>query len=106
MSAQNARLDMRLRPEHKDLIEQAAAITGQTVTAFAMSALLEKAQQVLEREVFYTFSSRDRERFLQIVDRQEPCPKLQEAGAASLARLDGRRWEIQRLSPHHQREAF
>jgi uncharacterized protein (DUF1778 family) len=43
----NARLDFRLNRQVKEVIEQAAAISGQSVSDFAVSALYRTAKEVL-----------------------------------------------------------
>ncbi len=42
-----ARLDVRLDPEQKKLIEEAAALSGSTISSFVQAALLEKARAVI-----------------------------------------------------------
>ncbi len=42
---QSARIDFRLRSEHKALIERAASVHGQTVTQFAIAALVNAARE-------------------------------------------------------------
>ena len=42
-----ARLDVRLDPEQKKLIEEAAALSGGTISSFVQAALLEKARAVI-----------------------------------------------------------
>lgn len=46
----NARLEFRVTAEQKEAIEEAAAIEGRTVTDFSASALVERAQEVIERD--------------------------------------------------------
>ena len=48
-NAKSERIDMRLSKEHKDLIEEAAALAGVTTTALATEALLQHAQAVIEQ---------------------------------------------------------
>ncbi|HGY09810.1 MAG TPA: DUF1778 domain-containing protein [Oceanithermus profundus] len=42
-----ARLDVRLDPEQKKLIEEAAALSGSTTSSFVQAVLLEKARTVI-----------------------------------------------------------
>jgi uncharacterized protein (DUF1778 family) len=44
-----ARLDFRLATENKRLIEQAAIISGQTVSDFVLSNVLKTAHEVVEK---------------------------------------------------------
>jgi uncharacterized protein (DUF1778 family) len=68
-----ARLDFRLPSSAKEIIEQAAVVSGQTVSDFAVTTLVKSAQEVLERQKLRQLSDRDREIFLQLLD-QPPRP--------------------------------
>jgi len=70
---QTARLNFRLSPEHKTLIERAAHSTGQTVSDFAISSLIEDARRALQEARSTTLSLRDGQRFLQMLE-QPPAP--------------------------------
>ena len=70
----NARLEVRLRPEHKALIEQAAEASGQTTSAFTVSALLAQARSVIAQSGLIQMSDRDRDRFLACL-AEPPAPK-------------------------------
>jgi uncharacterized protein (DUF1778 family) len=73
MSGKTVRIEVRLTPEHKTLIENAAALHGQSLSAFVVSEVLERVRQIQ----FTLLSRRDWERFLEIVDREEePTPVL------------------------------
>jgi uncharacterized protein (DUF1778 family) len=73
MAAKTVRIEVRLSPEHKTLIENAAALCGQTVSAFVVSEMLERVRQVQ----LTLLTRRDWGRFLEIVDRDdEPTPAL------------------------------
>ncbi len=76
----NDRLDFRLDSEAKRVIEQAAALSGQTVKQFAVSTLLQSAEEVLERRRTIHLSNRDRDLFLALLDSDEgPNQELREA---------------------------
>jgi uncharacterized protein (DUF1778 family) len=64
----DARLDFRLNRQVKEVIEQAAAVSGQSVSEFAVSALYRTAREVLEREQTTRLSNRDRGVFLAMLD--------------------------------------
>lgn len=66
----DARLNIRLRPDIKDRIEKAASLSGKTLTDFAISALSETADEVLERQHVTKLSDRDRDIFLRILDKK------------------------------------
>ena len=64
----DARLDFRLNRQVKEVIEQAAAVSGQSVSDFAVSALYRTAKEVLEREQTARLSNRDRDVFIAMLD--------------------------------------
>ena len=77
-----ARFNFRLPSAIKDRIEQAAVVSGLTVTDFAISALTDLADEVLEKERSRNLSSRDRDIFLAMLsDETEPNSALQHATA-------------------------
>jgi uncharacterized protein (DUF1778 family) len=74
------RLDFRLDSEAKRVIEQAAALSGQTVKQFAVSTLVQSAEEVLERRRTIHLSNRDRDLFLALLDADdEPNQTLRDA---------------------------
>ena len=85
MQKSGARLDFRLSPMAKDMIEQAAVISGQTVSDFAVTTLVKSAQEVLERQQQRQLSDRDRDLFLKLLDQaQRPNTALRRAAARYL----------------------
>lgn len=68
----SARIDFRLSPEHKDLIERAASVLGQTVSDFATTTLLSRARQAVEESTLTRLSRRDNARFLEMLDDNSP----------------------------------
>ena len=78
--ARDARLDFRLQSEHKRLIEQAAVASGQTVSEFALSRVLDAARETVERATTTQLNRRDREAFLALISEDsEPNEALQAA---------------------------
>lgn len=75
----NARCDFRIDSQTKAMIEQAAALNGQTLTEFAVATLVEKARQVLHSESVRTLSERDARRFMRLLEEEEPNPALRGA---------------------------
>ena len=67
-TAHNVRLDVRLAADHKNLIEQAASLLGQSVSAFAVSTLVTEAARVVEESTALRLSNRDRDAFLGALD--------------------------------------
>ncbi|HEU4338775.1 MAG TPA: DUF1778 domain-containing protein [Planctomycetota bacterium] len=80
MTTKAERLEMRLTPELKKLLERAAAISGQAVASFIRAVLSERAQEIVDRQTTTVLSQRDFKRFLSILDKdQEPAPALRAA---------------------------
>ena len=76
----SARLDFRLSPEHKSLIERAASAQGQTVSSFAIATLLKASEAAIESETTRTLSARDSQMFLaMLVTPGEPNTALKAA---------------------------
>ena len=75
----NPRLAFRMKPELKERIEAAAALLGLNLTDFVLSTLSERAFEVMERHRNITLSDRDRDRFLEALNRHgRPIPDLVE----------------------------
>lgn len=60
----STRLDFRVSPKHKSLIERAASARGQTVTGFAIDTLVRAAEEAVQSETERTLSARDARVFL------------------------------------------
>lgn len=75
-----ARLNFRLPSEAKERIEQAAIAEGLTVTDFAVHALVNIADEVLERHHSRTLTNRDQDIFLELLDaNDDPNEALKDA---------------------------
>lgn len=73
-------MNFRLSVEAKSLIERAATLAGLTITDFAISSLMERAQEVFDRHTHRVMSDRDRDLFLALIDRDaEPNEALRKA---------------------------
>ncbi|MCH8006847.1 MAG: DUF1778 domain-containing protein [Planctomycetes bacterium] len=59
-SRNDARLNFRLASELKEVIEQAAAHLGQTVSDFAISTLVQNARSVIEEHDRTELTNQDR----------------------------------------------
>jgi uncharacterized protein (DUF1778 family) len=78
--SRSVRLEMRINFQAKSLIERAATLTGQTVTDFAVSNLVQLAVETIERHQRLEMTDRDRDRFLAALDRPpKPLPELERA---------------------------
>jgi uncharacterized protein (DUF1778 family) len=76
-----ARLNVRLRTDLKDRIEKAANISGKSITDFAVSTLIDTADEIIERHHTAKLSDRDRDIFLTILDKAaKPNQFLRRAG--------------------------
>jgi uncharacterized protein (DUF1778 family) len=77
-----ARLNFRLPAELKSVIEEAAAATGQSVSEFALSTLLQGSRTVLQQCQITQLSNRDRDKFIAMLDAGESRPNRALAKAA------------------------
>lgn len=88
----NTRLDFRLSPEHKAMIEQAARLEGRSVTDFSIATLVKAAREAIERASTTELSERDARTFLALLaDEAEPNAALKAALKAAAARYKKRR---------------
>lgn len=79
-TTQAARLNFRLPTEIKERIENAALVSGVTVTDFAITALAERSEEVLEKHQMRKLSDRDRNIFLNLIENPpKPNDKLKKA---------------------------
>jgi uncharacterized protein (DUF1778 family) len=67
-----ARLDVRLSRQLKELIQEAAELTGQSLTDFAVSTLAETARRIVQQNSMTVLSNRDRDVFLTLLDADDP----------------------------------
>jgi uncharacterized protein (DUF1778 family) len=72
--ARDARLNFRLSSDLKEVIEEAAAFLGQSVSDFAVSTLTQQARSVIEQRNVTLLSERDRDRFIALLDDVEARP--------------------------------
>jgi len=69
------RLNFRVRPELKTLLERAAAIKGITVSEFALSTLGATAEDVIKQHETLVITEKDREVFMSVLSDDSPLPK-------------------------------
>lgn len=67
----NAAINLRARPEQRDLIDRAAKLLGRSRSDFMLEAACEKAQSVLPDQVFF---GPDAEKFRQFTKRLDAPP--------------------------------
>lgn len=78
--ARDARLDFRLQSEHKRLIEQAAVASGQSLSEFALSHLIEAAREAVDQATTTQLNRHDRDAFLALISADaEPNEALKAA---------------------------
>jgi uncharacterized protein (DUF1778 family) len=85
----DARLDFRLNSQAKELIERAAVLNGQTVSAFATATLLEKACHVVQSETTRHLTEKDARLFLELLDEGRPNAAFKRAAQRFKARRHG-----------------
>lgn len=83
----SARLDFRISPEHKSLIERAASAQGQTVSSFAIATLIKASEDAIRSETARTLSAHDTQTFLAMLDAPgEPNAAINAAARTYKAR--------------------
>jgi uncharacterized protein (DUF1778 family) len=73
-SIKDERLDLRLPAEQKILIERAAVLAGQSVSAFVLGAAIERSRHLLSEANVITLSDRDWDHFLTALDDLDARP--------------------------------
>ena len=78
-------VQIRVAPEQKRLMEDAASLSGQSLSAFVTSNALEAARQVVSEQSNLVLSNRDRDLFLDLLDNPpEPGERLKQAAQRHL----------------------
>jgi uncharacterized protein (DUF1778 family) len=78
----DARINFRLPASLKQTIERAAALTGQSVSEFAVSTLVRSARDVIHEHDRTELSNRDRDLFIALLDDADARPNKALAAAA------------------------
>ena len=82
------RLDFRLEAEAKEVITQAAHVTGKSLSEFAVSSLIQSDQEVLEKHHTITLSNYAFDAFLEAIEaEEEPNEALKRAAERYQQRL-------------------
>ena len=68
ISKRAARLHIRLNPQAKEKIQQAAEVSHQSVTDFVVTSLLRASEEALEPQQSIRLTNRDRDLFLAALD--------------------------------------
>ncbi|MGH7194238.1 MAG: DUF1778 domain-containing protein [Candidatus Saccharimonadales bacterium] len=69
-----ARIEFHLPAELKPMVEQAAALRGQSVSEFALATVADNAQRVVQQYHVTNLSNRDRDLFLAMLDDENAQP--------------------------------
>src|SRR4051812_15807696 len=81
--ANSERINFRLTPKKKAIIERAAVVKGMTLTQFAIMTLVKEAKEVLKSDHVLVLSDEDRDTFLAALDNPPaPNAKLMKAAKA------------------------
>ena len=64
----DAAINLRARPEQRDLIDQAASVLGKNRSDFMLEAACERAQAVLLDQVFFGLDTQKFEQFTAMLD--------------------------------------
>ena len=88
MATRTERIEARVAPRDRARIDKAAALEGQSVSAFMVSAAAEKAVQVIAAATTTVTPAEYFDRLTAALDRADRAPRL--ARAARLARKDQR----------------
>ncbi len=79
-ATKKTRLDLRITADQKELIEQAAAVNGSSITSFVVNAAQKEAQNVLRERDTMRLTKRDSEAFVQaLLEAPRPILHLREA---------------------------
>jgi uncharacterized protein (DUF1778 family) len=88
MATRTQRVEARVAPPERARIDKAAALEGQSVSAFMVMAATERADQVIAARTTTVVPADYFDRLVAAIDRTDRAPRL--ARAAKLARKDRR----------------
>jgi len=94
MAQQSTQFNIRMAIENKLKVERAARAANQSLTEFAEAAIVQRAEEVLERQERILLSDRDFERFVHLMtaDTEPTETALREAAAFNQGQRDGSRY--------------
>jgi len=74
----DAAINLRARPEQRDLIDQAAKLLGKNRSDFMLEAACDRAQSVMLDQVFFSLDAGKFRQFTKLLDaRPTPSPGLE-----------------------------
>ncbi len=88
-SRRNSRLSTRLTPEQKALFEHAAAVSGQSLTQFVLTAARQAAEQVIQQHEVIVLSMRDSQAVLAALTQPPPANDALRQAAAFYREAQG-----------------
>jgi uncharacterized protein (DUF1778 family) len=88
MATRTQRVEARVAPRDRARIDKAAALEGQSISAFMVAAAAEKANQVITARMTTIVPADFFDRLVAAIDRADRAPRLTQA--AKLAREDRR----------------
>ena len=90
----DVQFNIRMAFENKERVERAAKVTKQSLTEFAEAAVLERAEEVLERHERILLSDRDFDAFSRMMNAGTKPTRtaLREAAEFSQGRMKGGRY--------------
>lgn len=94
MAQQSTQFNIRMAVENKVKVERAARAANQSLTEFAEAAVVQRAEEVLERQERVLLSDRDFERFVHLMtaDIEPTETALREAAAFNQGHSEGSRY--------------
>lgn len=94
MAQPSTQFNIRMAVANKTKVERAARVANQSLTEFAEAAVMQRAEEVLERQERILLSDQDFERFVQLMtsDAAPTETAVQEAAAFRQGQSDGSRY--------------
>lgn len=94
MARQSTQFNIRMAVENKAKVERAARAANQSLTEFAEAAVVQRAEEVLERQERILLSDRDFERFVHLMtaDAEPTETALREAAEFNQGQMAGSRY--------------
>ncbi len=79
MAVKTDRMEARVSPEERERIERAASTAGLSVSAFMVSAAVERADEIISEATTTTVPAKYFDGLLVALDEPQPAPRLAEA---------------------------
>ena len=79
MALKTDRIEARLSPDERSLIERAATVAGMTTSAFLIGAAIDEADRVLSASLVTAVPEDYFDRLMAALDEPEAAPRLRDA---------------------------